>query len=347
MMGSVFFLRLSGENEALAEAEVRAILDSEEIEYKILERLPQVLILSSTSDSLETLSERCSLTREGGSLLFMCRVQLRDIHNKMLKIDESRLGLRGESFSVRIRRIQGSSREIEREDLEREIGRLILMRRSDLRVDLQKPTNLFLGLLTGEKLVFGLKHIEVKRRDFRSRKPRKRPFFHPTSMSPILARAIVNLARCRRGEIILDPFCGTGSILLEAGMMDRKVIGSDAKADMVSGTLKNLRQWGIDPEGLVVSESGYLPFREVKSIATDTPYGKLSTTLGEDPKSVLEGFFKSAAKIVPKGRHICVGSRSNTDLNILARDKGFIVVERIPVREHRSLTRIISVLRKE
>ncbi len=346
-MESGFFIRISGENEELAEAEVRAVLETEEVEYTILKRLPQTILLSSTPQCMGVITRKCAMAREGGYLLFSCKAEMGEIIHAVKNIRQNRLGEMQDRFSVRIRRIQGSSREIHTEHLEGEIGRLILERRPDLKVDLKNPRQRFLGLLTGENLVFGLKRIEVRPGGFQSRRPRDRPFFHPSSMAPMLARTMANLSRCREGELLLDPFCGTGGILLEAGLTGRTVLGSDVKPEMVKGTLRNLDHSGIDCEGLVISEIGSLPFVKADSIATDAPYGKLSTTLGNPPESIVEKLLSSAAKIMSDGRYVCLGSRIETRLMRKAEAAGFSVIESFHFREHRSLTRVISVLRKE
>jgi tRNA (guanine10-N2)-dimethyltransferase len=346
-MASEFFIRTSGENEELANAEVKAVLESEEVQYNIQKKLPQVTLLSSVPRSLKVVSQKCSLVKEGGPLLFVCEAKPKEISKKVMGIHRSCLGSTQDTFSVRVRRIQGSSKEIQTEVLEEQIGRLILQKRPDMRVEFEKPTHPFVGLLTGEQMVFGLKRIEVRIRDFMSRRPRSKPFFHPASMSPVLARTMVNLSRCREGKLLLDPFCGTGGILVEAGLTGRRVLGSDVKMEMVSGTLQNLSHCGVSPDGLTVSEISHLPFVEVDSIATDAPYGKLSTTLGVHPESVIKRFLNSAAKIIPKGRYVCLGSRIKIDYKDMVREAGFKIIEDLQVREHRSLTRVISVLRRE
>ncbi len=345
-MSMKIFLRISGENEELADAELRAVLESEEIEYRVLKRLPQVILLSSFPESLAAVSRKCAMVREGGRMLFVRRAKAKEILDAVEEIQPFELRSLRNAFSVRIRRIQGSSREI-RTELEGEIGRRILQKRPDLKVDLDNPEHAFIGLLAGDYLVFGLKMIEVKARSFKSRRPRDRPFFHPSSMSPILARVMVNLSRCRDGELLLDPFCGTGGILMEAGLTGRRVLGSDVKREMAAGTLRNLRQSGVAIEGLAISEVGCLPFVQADSIATDSPYGKLSTTFGDEPESVIQRFLNSAAQIVPRGRHVCLGSQTEIELRDMAEKAGFKIVERLQVREHRSLTRIILVLKRE
>lgn len=61
-------------------------------------------------------------------------------------------------------------------------------------------------------------------------------------LPPKLARMMVNLASIPHGGTILDPFCGGGSILMEAALAtDAAVmIGSDIEAKQVGATEKNL-----------------------------------------------------------------------------------------------------------
>jgi len=344
---SKFFVRISGENEELAEAELRAVLESEEIRYRILDRLPQVLLFSSTPKCLAAIHRRCSMTRTGGPLFFVCGNEIKKILDAIEDIQLEGLVQPNETFSVRIRRIQGSSRHIDRETLEAKMGELVLQRRPSLKVDLGNPEYPFLGLLTGERMVFGLKRIEINPRDFESRRPTKRPFFHPSSMSPKLARVISNLSRCKEGGLLLDPFCGTGGILLEAGLTGMRVLGSDVKPEMVEGTLRNLRHHRVEPEGLVVSEISHLPFIKADSIATDAPYGKLSTTLGDRPELIIKKFLDSTGIIMQRGKYVCLGSRIGIALRDIVEEAGFRMIENVQVKEHRSLTRVVAVLRRE
>ncbi len=79
-------------------------------------------------------------------------------------------------------------------------------------------------------------HLGYRRRDL------ERPIQDPKiTMPPKLARILVNLTGCKRGETLLDPFCGLGTILGEAAMCGVNVIGVDTDANRVEGARKNLR----------------------------------------------------------------------------------------------------------
>ncbi len=71
---------------------------------------------------------------------------------------------------------------------------------------------------------------------------RGRPYVFPEiSTSPKLSRIIINLARARKNDTILDPFCGTGTILMEALLMEINVIGMDIDEKQVKYSRANLR----------------------------------------------------------------------------------------------------------
>ncbi len=55
-----------------------------------------------------------------------------------------------------------------------------------------------------------------------------------------LARILVNLADIQKGMTVLDPFCGTGTILQEALLNDADVVGMDTDLACVRGTRENL-----------------------------------------------------------------------------------------------------------
>ena len=80
-----------------------------------------------------------------------------------------------------------------------------------------------------------MKKTEIDRTCFEERKVQHRPFFSPISLHPKLARVLVNISAIKRDETLLDPFCGTGGILIEAGLIGAKVIGSDIEEKMIEG----------------------------------------------------------------------------------------------------------------
>jgi tRNA G10 N-methylase Trm11 len=79
--------------------------------------------------------------------------------------------------------------------------------------------------------------FEFQKRDVG--KPVQRRIF---AMPPRLARIMINLAACTEGKVLLDPFCGVGTILQEALLARAKVIGVDINSWCVEAAKRNL-EW--------------------------------------------------------------------------------------------------------
>jgi len=60
------------------------------------------------------------------------------------------------------------------------------------------------------------------------------------SMSPRLAQTLLSIAGLQPGETMLDPFCGSGTILAEAFMRSVRCLGLDAKTNRVKDARENL-----------------------------------------------------------------------------------------------------------
>jgi len=85
---------------------------------------------------------------------------------------------------------------------------------------------------------------------FRERAMHK-PFAIPTiALSPRLARALVNLSGLSEGETLLDPFCGSGTILSEGALLSLNCIGLDTSPARVAQAKRNLvwlEKWSGKP----------------------------------------------------------------------------------------------------
>jgi len=144
-------------------------------------------------------------------------------------------------------------------------------------VDLKNP-ELDFHILNSGKINLGILIWENKE-DFQSRRADKRPANHPTSMSPRIARCLVNLTGAE--SEVLDPFCGAGGFLIEAGIIGLKVYGSDIDSEMIERARKNLAHFNINADLIV--QDALLWTKTVKAVVTDVPYGKsskLNTSLG-------------------------------------------------------------------
>ncbi|WP_312912523.1 methyltransferase domain-containing protein [Natronosalvus caseinilyticus] len=189
-------------------------------------------------------------------------------------------------------------------------------------------------------------------RDFGSRAPTDKPFFQPGSMDPLLARAVANLAGAEPGRTILDPMCGTGGVLVEAGLVGANVVGTDAQAKMVAGARTNLAHFldDEDPSPTGVSRGSWhvargdgtrLPLQDgaVDAVVFDAPYGRQSKIETHRLADLVSGALAESRRVAD--RAVVVADRSWARE---ARDAGWTLEAAFERRVHRSLTRYVLVL---
>lgn len=263
------------------------------------------------------------------------------------RLDLGRHFVNRRSYAVRSLRIGGAFKQFRRTTLEREIGEAIQGKRPDAKVNLDRPDVTFLCIISRQNFLLGeATHSRVPGL-IASRRPRKRPVFHPSTMPPKLARCLVNLARPASEVTLLDPFCGVGGILLEAAAIGCRAVGVDADTRMVRGAKANLKYYGVEPFGLVLGDATKMSVHDVDSIVTDPPYGREASTHGRKLEALLQEFLPSAHDALSAGRFLCMCCPSDVQLLPIARAAGFKLVESHLVYVHRSLTRRVLVFRKK
>jgi tRNA (guanine10-N2)-dimethyltransferase len=180
------------------------------------------------------------------------------------------------------------------------------------------------------------------RQGWAARRPRSRAFFHPSAIFPKLSRALVNLSGVQPGEALLDPFCGTGSLLIEAGIIGAEPVGIDIARKMVRGARRNSIKYGQPWLGLVRADSRSLPIREAAAVATDIPYGRASSAGGLKSSEILRSLVEGAPAVLPKGRKLVVMHPKSVEVEA----GGMRVEQELEIYIHRTLTRTITVMRR-
>jgi tRNA (guanine10-N2)-dimethyltransferase len=344
-VAKLFFL-LSGENETLPAAELEAILEAEGFTYTIAEKLDQLVRLEANKRSVEAVHHRSAYTMASALELFTCQAQESAVTQAAKAADFRSCLSEGENFAVRIKRVKEYSAKSDTMAFERKLGNHILQNTTGAKVDLKTPDKTFFGVLTSGKLVFGLKLTEITPKTYSERRPRKKPFFHPSAMPSKLARCMVNLARAKRSELVLDPFCGTGSGMIEAALVGCRVLGFDVHRRMAEGTRRNLKHFGVEPEGLVIADSRRLPLTRIDRVVTDPPYGKSATTMKSTTKKIVQGVLTSAFPLLGAGQLICIASPKTINIARIGVEMGYRHVESHFAYVHRTLTREIAVFQK-
>jgi tRNA (guanine10-N2)-dimethyltransferase len=321
----VYVLELAGQHDEFAACEARARASDVSL-------LAPGLATARGIDGLETLA----FTHRASELLGRSDATIDGAESVLRATNVDREG----TVAVRAVDVRSTS-GIDTQAVERELGAVLVDR--GFKVDLDDPDHelraLFSGHDGGAICALGWLAAESTR-DYANRKPSDRPFFQPGSMDPMLARALVNIAGAGQGTRILDPMCGTGGILIEAGLVGASVVGLDVQEKMLTGSTQNLAAFLSDDWELLRGTASALPLRDdsVDGVVFDTPYGRQSKIEGELDELV-EGTLAEARRVA--SRCVVVGDRS---WKSQAKATGWSVVATFERRVHRSLVRHVVVL---
>ena len=336
----------SQEHPQLPQAELRAVMECENIEADVDVICEGLVILKNIpSDKINEyyaiLTKRLGYTHEVHEIITKSSADTLDEDISAIDWPE----YISETFAVRVKRFHS---EIDTVATERKIGSLILENHDDIKVKLRDPHSLVRIVAFENDVYVAIEKIKLNKKQFQESKPHKRPFFYPGSMSPKLARCMVNLSRVKEGQLLLDPFCGTGGILIEAGLIGCKVVGSDIYWKMKNGTAINLDYYGItDYRTFNLDVRELKMYEKVAAVVTDPPYG-ISTSTGDiEGNDIFKEFFKSIYDNMKDDAYLCMASPHYVDLKPIADEVGFEIIEQYGIKMHRSLTRIISVIQKK
>jgi len=175
------------------------------------------------------------------------------------------------------------------------------------------------------------------------RRPRSRPFFHPSAIFPKLSRALVNMSRCKHGDVFLEPFAGTGSIAIEASLVGADVVAIDLADEMVRGASSNMKHYAQEWLGVVRADSVQLPVRRVHAVATDIPYGRASSTRGRPPQLMLKLLLPELATAMDHGSFLVLVHPRDVYVEPTSE---FAIDEEHHLQVHKLLTRTITVLKR-
>ncbi|MEM2935093.1 MAG: methyltransferase domain-containing protein [Candidatus Thermoplasmatota archaeon] len=233
-------------------------------------------------------------------------------------------------------KIEGGNYEIRKK-----LGDLIKNEKK-LKVDLKKPDNV-LKLFSGKKKYFCREIKKIDRKEFEMRKPSNRPFHPPVSMHPKIARAIVNLTQIKKGQTFLDPFCGSGGLLIEACLIGAEGVGIDIKKKMIEGCRENMDYYKIENYEIFNMDMRNFDIK-VDAVATDFPYGR-SSHVSDEMDKLYNDAFEKIRDFLKRGKRAVVGLPSLEYREIC---KNYFRIEEIHcLRVHRSLTRFFYVLSKD
>lgn len=314
---------LSGENPTLPFAELSCV-------GTILEARLQVAVAECPHPKR---AERLAMTHVVLEYLGECEPSIPSFKNllKELALSTTR------TFAGRAKKVHSGCNEhnpSSQREFERLIGDMI-----SGPVSLDNPDTEYRAILSEDKCFFGKVLFSINRSVYDARNPGKRDFFHPGVMMPRMARTLANIAEVQAGDTVLDPFCGTGGILIEAELLGANAIGSDFDPLMVQGSRQNAMH-----SSLMLSDATQLPFRNysIDSVVTDLPYGQsVCIKKADTMDNLYADALDEIGRVLKKGRRAVVVT--HRDISGIARQH-MTVLQQHEQRVHKSLTRRVLVL---
>ncbi len=314
-MPESFFI-LSKENIELARDEVIAIAKTYDRFAKSQTFSNLVIVQSKTP--WEKIAKRATFVKTSGQLL-------KKLSNLFLDDSYFSLLLEAKTFACRV--INLSENMFDPTGLEDSMGNMI-SKFSQAKVSLDDPSLIIYLILTDSQGFFGFST------EFEKEKRLKKPKNHPHELDWKLSRVMINLAGFKEGDTICDPFCGTGTTLLEAESMGINSIGIDFDKKMCDLSKKNLKENQFNSK---VFNSDYKYINKIKNkydgIVTDLPYGRASKT-SEPPEKLLRNF----VSIIPKKKKLVIMCKKGSEKGLK-----LIPSKKYEIYRHKSLTRTILV----
>ena len=308
------FFVTSGENVELATDEIVAI--SKSYDKNASHQTDSKLVLVNSNVSWDKIAQRTTFVRTAGKIV--------DTFSDLFS--ELDLSLLHKSDTFACRTINLSSKKLNTPYIEKTVGDII-RQTCGARVSLVKP------LLTVYLIFTDLQNY-IGYSTKTATKPRPKKIIKSSSeLNWKLSRAMVNLAGLDENEVLCDPFCGTGTILLEAESMGIKSIGIDFDKKMCDIAKKNLAANGYNSRVINASYGHIKKIKDYDGIVTDLPYG-ISSKSSESPKKLIRDF----VSILPKKKKLALMCKKE-----LADQIELKPAKKYEIYRHKSLTRTILV----
>ncbi len=338
---NAFMFVLSGDHGTLPGAELEAVLGGL-TEFSLMARERNFAVCKTKRSGgrfLRELGKRLSMTHS--VFRFVGCVGEGKISNILSSLPGIKM-----PYRVRVHLYEDKERT---ETLEREIGgkiwRFLKKSGKNPSVSMREPETSIEFFFSAGYIYCGIRALDVEKEHFGFARATRRPYFRPVSMDPRIARAMVNLSRSVKGRL-LDPFCGTGGILIEAGKVGMKVYGMDSDAEMVEGTIRNLGHFGIRGtinQGDAREMEKHFGRGFIDCIVTCPPCGRLSCVIG---KNGIQELYNSSIfemeRTVKKGGHVVIASPTNINIKT-----NMQLIEIHKEKLNRSMERKIMVFRKD
>ncbi|MEM0384362.1 MAG: THUMP domain-containing protein [Candidatus Caldarchaeum sp.] len=345
-MVKCFFL-LSGENPYLSAAELQHILEIYRHGQDFQLLTPRVAVASTPPGILSEVVSRAAYTKMAG--VYLGHGQTSILPEGAIPMDDDwriieQPGV--EKFRVDVVKLGGAA--VNSVEVEKKTAEALSSLFPRLRVCMDEPDIVVGVLVLPDTYVAGLLKAVKPKHFFQLRRAGRRPFRIPSALQPKLARCLVNLSVASLDCNLLDPFAGSGAVVVEAGLLGHEAVGLELRTWISNGMAANTSFFCPSVCHVVQGDAARMPFRRAfAAVATDPPYGKSSTLAGRGFKQLLTRFFETVQTLLLPGGRVSIVVPDSEYETLLEASKGFKPLQRHDVYVHKSLTRRVVVLKLE
>lgn len=281
-------------------------------------RIINNMVIIQSKTNWEKIVSRATFVKTAGQIL-------RKMSGLFLDEENFEILKNAKTFACRV--INLSSNQFNIPELENSMGDMI-SKFSQAKVSLDDSDITVYLIFTDKESFFGFsKKYQMSHRPNKIKK-------HPHELDWKLTRAMINLVGIQSGETICDPFCGTGTTLLEAESMGIHAIGIDFDEKMYEISNENLNANGYRSKLIKGDFSElYKISEEFDGIVTDLPYGRASKA-SENPEDILKKFIA----MLPGKKKIAIMCKKEFEKKLQIN-----ITKKYEIYRHKSLTRTILI----
>ena len=149
----------------------------------------------------------------------------------------------------------------------------------------------------------------------------------PAALKPTVAHALVRLARPQSGGLLVDPMCGTGTVLAEAAEAGIPVLGGDVEPEAVRAARRNLQSLrAAGPVARWDARRLPLPDGIAGGLACNLPWGRRDNS--GDLMDLYRRVLAEALRVVEPGGRIALLTSQRGLIERLLRGRRGLTVER-------------------
>lgn len=231
------------------------------------------------------------------------------------KFNERRRGKRSTRFAVFVK--QDRDQAVYRRDIAATIAHAIEDRFERWRVSEPADVELW-AFYEARSVSLGLRLTDIT---FRQR--RYRTSERPGSLRPTIAAALALASEPSARDVVLDPMCGSGTVLIERGLVAeaKELRGIDLDPDAVKLARANLRSAGVEGEVAVGDAREVRPERYSR-ILCNLPFGKRFKAGGSIP-ALYRDLLRSWREMLQENGSVTVLTSERAALRSAAERAGF------------------------